>query len=362
MSASARAAEPKAIQFTFTSIEGKPIRLTDFRGRWVLVNFWAPWCPLCKIGVPALNELNRRPDLAVIGVSLDYGPNEDAIRAAMSQSNIRYTAIVAGGARRDSNSAYRQVGPVDFFPTSYLYDPTGEVVMFIPGQVRASRVIAFMESWRAPERAGEKPTLIAMQTDKLGAFLSKRYGGKGAQAYKDWRKLVEALVQEPAEVQLARVNDYFNQRIRVAEDREVWKREDYWTTLGELLGTGRGDSEDFVIAKYFTLQALNVPADKMRLVYVKSRAETRDQGGPAHASGSGFVHMVLSYSESAESEPLLLDHRVSQVMPASKRTDLKPVYSFNSLHVWDEKGRSGGPGDLAIWEETLRRARAEGFE
>jgi len=56
-------------------------------------------------------------------------------------------AVVAGGARRDSNSIYRQVGPVDFFPTSYLYDPTGEIVMFIPGQVREGKLKSFMEDW-----------------------------------------------------------------------------------------------------------------------------------------------------------------------------------------------------------------------
>lgn len=343
--------EPKAIQFQFTSLEGKTVRLADFRGKWVLVNFWAPWCPLCKIGVPTLNELSKRPDMAVIGVSLDYGPSDESVRAAVSQSNIRYTAIVAGGSRRDASGAHLQVGPVDFFPTSYLYDPTGEVVMFIPGQMRANRVLAFMESWRAPERAGEKPVLTAMNTDKLAAFLSKRHGAKGAQAYKDWRKLVDALVEEPAEVQLARVNEFFNQRMRHAEDREVWKREDHWATLGEFLGAGRGDSEDFVIAKYFTLEALNMPLDKLRLVYVKSRGET-----------TGPVHMVLAYFASGGREPLLLDHRVAAVQPASKRPDLKPVYSFNSQHVWDEMGRSGAPGDLAVWEETLRRARAEGFE
>jgi hypothetical protein len=56
--------------------------------------------------------------------------------------------IVAGGQRRDPDSPYRQVGPVDFFPTSYLYDPTGEIVMFIPGQVREGKILAFMEDWR----------------------------------------------------------------------------------------------------------------------------------------------------------------------------------------------------------------------
>ena len=124
----------KAIDFQLTDIDGHVHRLSDFKGKWVLVNFWAPWCPLCWVEVPTLNELSRRADFAVIGIGLDYG------------------SIIAGGTRRDPASPFRQVGPVDFYPTSYLYDPNGEIVMFIPGQVRSAKVLAFMESWKAEKR------------------------------------------------------------------------------------------------------------------------------------------------------------------------------------------------------------------
>ena len=153
----------KAINFQFTDINGKSIRLSDFRGKWVLVNFWAPWCPLCWVEVPVLNDLNKRKDFVVIGIGLDYGPDEAVVRDAATRHNLDFFAIVAGGARRNPDSPFRQVGPVDFYPTSYLYDPNGEIVMFIPGQVKLQNINAFINAWnKKNERvATDQPEVVS---------------------------------------------------------------------------------------------------------------------------------------------------------------------------------------------------------
>ena len=137
----------KAINFQFTDITGRSVQLSDFKGQWVLVNFWAPWCPLCWVEVPALNELNKRKDFVVIGIGLDYGPDENIVKETAQRHNLDFNAVIAGGSRRNPDSPFRQVGPVDFYPTSYLYDPNGEIVMFIPGQVKTNTVMAFMDGW-----------------------------------------------------------------------------------------------------------------------------------------------------------------------------------------------------------------------
>jgi len=144
--AAAPAWASKAIQFEFTDIDGNVVRLADFRGKWVLVNFWAPWCPLCWAEVPTLNKMHKRDDFVVIGVGLDYGPDANMVRTTAKKHGLEFI-IVAGGSRRDAASPYRQVGPVDFFPTSYLYDPTGDIVMFVPGQVRESKLRVFIDDW-----------------------------------------------------------------------------------------------------------------------------------------------------------------------------------------------------------------------
>jgi len=145
-------AEAKAIDFQFTDINGKQVQLSEFRGKWVLVNFWAPWCPLCWVEVPALNELNKRQDFVVIGISLDYGPDANVVREAAQSHNLDFHAIIAGGTRRNPDSPFRQVGPVDFYPTSYVYDPNGEIVMFIPGQVKIDKVLGFVDAWTAKKK------------------------------------------------------------------------------------------------------------------------------------------------------------------------------------------------------------------
>ncbi|NTV95698.1 MAG: TlpA family protein disulfide reductase [Thiobacillus sp.] len=151
----------KAINFQFTDINGKSIQLSDFKGKWVLVNFWAPWCPLCWVEVPALNDMNKRKDFVVIGIGLDYGPDENIVKDASQRHDMDFHAVVAGGTRRNPDSPFRQVGPVDFYPTSYLYDPNGEIVMFIPGQVKISKVLAFMDNW-----GSKKNTQVAGSEEK----------------------------------------------------------------------------------------------------------------------------------------------------------------------------------------------------
>jgi len=84
----------KAIPFQFVDLDGRPVRLADFQGKWVLVNFWAYWCPICRIGVPTLNALNKRDDLVVIGVSLDYGDDVATLREAVDQHGLVKTDTV----------------------------------------------------------------------------------------------------------------------------------------------------------------------------------------------------------------------------------------------------------------------------
>lgn len=330
----------KTVSFAFSDIDGRPVRLADYRGQWVLVAFWAPWCPLCKLQMPTLKQLDARPDLTVIGIGLDYDTPE-ALRATAGGLPFR---VVAGGARRNPDSPHRQVGPVDYFPTSYLYDPGGEVVMYIPGQVNQGKVLGFMAS-----RGQAAP---AAKSDRLAASMQQQYGRAGSQAYADWRRLVDGLAGAGAAEQLARVNDFFNRRIRQDSDQRLWRQPDYWATLGEVLGRGAGDGEDLALAKYFTLQALGVPVERLRLVYVKSA----EAGAP--------VHVVLAYFEALDREPVLLDSRQAEVLPASRRPDLRPVYSFNSAGAWGDAQALPGVagGRLPMWDDTLRRARAEGFE
>lgn len=137
----------RTVNFQFTDIQGNNLTLSDFRGKWVIVNFYATWCPLCWMEVPSLNEMNKRKDVAVIGVALDYA-EPSSVSEAITRHNIQFSRNVLGGSRRSSDSAYRQVGPVDFFPTSYVFDPKGNIVMFIPGQFKETSFLEFISKYK----------------------------------------------------------------------------------------------------------------------------------------------------------------------------------------------------------------------
>lgn len=151
----------KTINFQFTDVSGKALQLSDYQGKWVLVNFWAPWCPLCRAEVPVLNTLNKRSNFVVLSVSLDYGTDASVVPASAKAYELNVTTIIAGGSRRDPTSAFRQVGPVDFYPTSYLFDPTGEIAMFIPGTLKQDRLLAYTQKWDQARLAARKMTLHA---------------------------------------------------------------------------------------------------------------------------------------------------------------------------------------------------------
>lgn len=135
------------------------------------------------------------------------------------------------------------------------------------------------------------------------------------------------------------VNDFFN-LLRFVPDKKEWGVDDYWASPLEFVSRNAGDCEDFALAKYFTLLALDVPGEKMRLTYV-------------NALDLGQAHMVLAYYISPDAEPLVLDNLTPEILPASARTDLVPVYSFNGVGLWLAKER--GQGRFAGSSEQLSR-------
>lgn len=164
-----------------------------------------------------------------------------------------------------------------------------------------------------------------------------------------------ASLDEPA--RLAEVNQFFNRRVAFTDDEPVWGQADHWASPLEMLDKGRGDCEDYAIAKYFSLVAVGVPVARLRLVYVRAQI-----GGP---DGASQAHMVLAYYAQPGAEPLILDNLIGDIRPASRRADLTPVFSFNSEGLW--QGTAGAAaGDptarLSRWREVLAKARAEGFQ
>lgn len=202
--------------------------------------------------------------------------------------------------------------------------------------------------------------LAAAQADfaLMRELALSRYGPHTAQVVDDWQATIADIRSLPEQERLERANDFFNARIRWREDAETWGRSDYWATPLEVMGSGAADCEDFAIAKYATLVLAGVDVDKLRITYVK--AQRLGEGDPATSA-----HMVLAYYPTPTAEPLILDNLVPEVLPASRRPDLIPVYGFNSRGIW--VGSTPSPAStqpearLSRWRDLLRRASAEGL-
>jgi thiol-disulfide isomerase/thioredoxin len=126
--------------FTLTDTAGKTHKLADYKGKWVLVNFWATWCPPCLEEIPDLVALyeNKKNNIIVIGVALDYRNAKQVMDFAESMQ-VSYP-IVLGNPKLAT-----EVGPVDGLPTTYLYNPAGKMVAHQVGGVTKEAVEDYIQ-------------------------------------------------------------------------------------------------------------------------------------------------------------------------------------------------------------------------
>ena len=131
----------KAEDFTLTDSAGKVHKLSQYKGKWVLVNFWATWCPPCLAEIPDLNDLheNKKNNIAVFGIALQYTNPKQVLDFADSLM-VSYP-IVLGNPKIAS-----QIGPVDGLPTTYLYNPQGKLVAHQLGPITKEAVVEYIRN------------------------------------------------------------------------------------------------------------------------------------------------------------------------------------------------------------------------
>lgn len=200
------------------------------------------------------------------------------------------------------------------------------------------------------------PAVGGFELERMRQVAQQRFGPGAGEAIDAWRLALGSWRGLGEEEQLRRVNEFFNRRIRFADDSVVWAVADYWATPLETLARGAGDCEDFVFAKYFTLRELGVAEERLRMTYVRAQV-----GGPG--SSVSQAHMVLGYYPSPTAIPLVLDNLVTEIRPASGRPDLSPVFSFNMQGVFvGGATQATSPVDrVSRWRELLLRMRSEGY-
>ncbi|WP_165872550.1 TlpA disulfide reductase family protein [Nitrosomonas sp. Nm84] len=126
--------------FEFQDATGKIHKLEDYKGRWVLVNFWATWCPPCLKEIPDLIALyESRKDIMVIGVAMDSGDPQVVMDFVRSMS-ITYPTVLG------NREIASQLDDISLLPSTYFYDPDGNPAARQLGIISRESIETFIES------------------------------------------------------------------------------------------------------------------------------------------------------------------------------------------------------------------------
>jgi thiol-disulfide isomerase/thioredoxin len=129
------AAEP--VDFSLSDLNGKTQSLSDFRGKWVVVNFWATWCPPCLEEIPDLvqfHDARKDKDAVVLGINFEDATPEQ-LRAFVDDYLISYPILL--NPDLDDPAPAMTVGGL---PTTYIISPEGEVVARQIGPITAKAI------------------------------------------------------------------------------------------------------------------------------------------------------------------------------------------------------------------------------
>ncbi|HET7731187.1 MAG TPA: TlpA disulfide reductase family protein [Usitatibacter sp.] len=119
-----------ASAFDLKDSQARPHRLADYKGRWVVVNFWATWCVPCIQEIPEIAEFAREhPKVAVIGVAVDAQDNLAKVKQFAAKTGHTYPLVYS------DDAVERQLGEPKALPTTRIYDPSGKVVYDKVGRV-----------------------------------------------------------------------------------------------------------------------------------------------------------------------------------------------------------------------------------
>jgi peroxiredoxin len=113
-----------APDFVLKSIDGKDVRLSDYKGQVVLLNFWATWCPPCRSEMPSIESLSRKMkgyDFVILAVSID-GFETSQLKNIVSPNHYTFTVL------HDPEQGVADVYLISGIPTTYIIDKNGVII------------------------------------------------------------------------------------------------------------------------------------------------------------------------------------------------------------------------------------------
>ncbi len=113
-----------APDFVLNTVDGKSVRLSDYRGQVVFLNFWATWCPPCRSEMPSIERLSREmegQDFIILAVSID-GFETTQLRNMISPNHYSFTVL------HDPEQKVADIYLISGIPTTYIIDKDGTIV------------------------------------------------------------------------------------------------------------------------------------------------------------------------------------------------------------------------------------------
>lgn len=124
----------KAPDFELSTLDGEVIRLSDYLGKIVIIDFWATWCAPCRMAIPELVELQNDygGDLVIIGISLDQAYTRQNLKPFIESYGINYPIVLG------TMEVVEAYGNIRGIPTSFVLNQEGEIVNKFTGYVPKS--------------------------------------------------------------------------------------------------------------------------------------------------------------------------------------------------------------------------------
>jgi predicted transglutaminase-like cysteine proteinase len=183
-------------------------------------------------------------------------------------------------------------------------------------------------------------------SENVFAHIKKEHGPEAEKRMRDIHDIILKNQDKSVEEKLRLVNDTMNNLPWIADERH-WKNADYWATPMETIATFGGDCEDIAIAKWVMFRHLGIPAEKLRLAYVKVKA-------------TGENHMILAYVDRTDlprekrlESIWILDNVDTRLLKATERKDLLTIYATDTDGTMVVlKGDVKNPKILGVRENT----------